>query len=319
MTPSDFAFDPAIVAAVLHHMNDDHAPDNLLIAQAFGDRGAATARMVGVDGHAGHWVYSVTAVDNGKHAAAVERELRLAWSTPISERAEIRREIVALHDRASAELGIEVVPFSRLVRDRSAASHRGSEGASFMGNLLKGEANRDDYIALVSQHWAIYDALEGAEPAMRDVPLIAPFLSPALARLPALESDLAFLIGDDWHDRLTLMPATVDYAARIRGVAAEWPAGYIAHHYTRYLGDLSGGLHIGRIIARQFGFDTNGIGFYLFDHIADPAAFKDAYRHQLDAAHWGAGEQDRVIDEVLRAYEFNTRVFEQLGERSAAA
>lgn len=218
-----------------------------------------------------------------------------------------------------AEATGEVIPFSRLVRERSSGSHRDSEGAGFMHGLLKGEATRDDYVALVSQHWAIYEALEGAESAMREVPLVAPFLSPALTRLPALETDLAFLIGDDWREHLTLMPATLEYAARIREVAATWPAGYIAHHYTRYLGDLSGGLHIGRVIGRQFGFQTNGIGFYLFDQIADPAAFKDAYRAQLDAAPWAADEQERVVDEVLRAYDYNTRIFEQLSARTAAA
>lgn len=220
---------------------------------------------------------------------------------------------------AATDHAAEVIPFSRLVRERSSGSHRESEGAGFMHGLLKGEATRDDYVALVSQHWAIYEALEGAEPAMREVPLVAPFLSPALTRLPALETDLAFLIGDDWRERLVLMPATIEYAARIREVAATWPAGYIAHHYTRYLGDLSGGLHIGRVIGRQFGFETNGIGFYLFDQIADPAAFKDAYRAQLDAALWSADEQQRVVDEVLRAYDFNTGVFEQLSARTAAA
>jgi len=220
---------------------------------------------------------------------------------------------------AATDHAAEVIPFSRLVRERSSGSHRESEGAGFMHGLLKGEATRDDYVALVSQHWAIYEALEGAEPAMREVPLVAPFLSPALTRLPALETDLAYLIGDDWRERLVLMPATIEYAARIREVAATWPAGYIAHHYTRYLGDLSGGLHIGRVIGRQFGFETNGIGFYLFDQIADPAAFKDAYRAQLDSAPWSADEQQRVVDEVLRAYDFNTRIFEQLSARAAAA
>lgn len=219
----------------------------------------------------------------------------------------------------TAESPADVIPFSRLVRERSGASHRSSEGASFMSGLLNGSATRDDYIALVSQHWAIYEALEGAEPAMREVPLVAPFLSSALTRLPALEGDLAFLIGDDWLDRLQLLPATIEYAARIREVAATWPAGYIAHHYTRYLGDLSGGLHIGRVIARQFGFETNGIGFYLFDQIADPAAFKDSYRAQLDAAPWASDEQERVVEEVLRAYDVNTRIFEQLGARTASA
>jgi hypothetical protein len=103
LEPADApAFDSATVDAVLHHMNDDHVDDNLLIAQAFADRSASTSHMVHVDGLAGHWVFV-----NG---AGVETELRVAWSAPISQRAEIRREIVVLYDRACAELGVTPRP-----------------------------------------------------------------------------------------------------------------------------------------------------------------------------------------------------------------
>ncbi len=87
-------------------MNDDHSDDNLLIARAFGDRGATTAYMVDVDGHAGHWVYSAAAADEIVVAEG-ETALRVEWSGPITERAEIRREIVVLYNRACAALGIE--------------------------------------------------------------------------------------------------------------------------------------------------------------------------------------------------------------------
>jgi len=102
MSTEPFAFDPAIVAGVLHHMNDDHADDNLLFARAFGDRNATSARMVGVDGSGGEWVYST--------ADETERPLRIDWSAPITERPEIRREIVAVYDRACALLGVEPRP-----------------------------------------------------------------------------------------------------------------------------------------------------------------------------------------------------------------
>lgn len=102
MTGPAFAFDPTIVAAVLRHMNDDHADDNLLIARAFGDRCATKARMVDLDGDAGHWFYSIGDAD--------ETALRVEWAAPIIERAEIRREIVVLYDRACAALGIEPRP-----------------------------------------------------------------------------------------------------------------------------------------------------------------------------------------------------------------
>lgn len=91
-------FPDEIVHAVLHHMNDDHADDSLLIARAFGDRGATTARMVDVTPDAGFWVYTL-GDDLG------ERALSVRWSGTISERPEIRREIVALYDRACSILG----------------------------------------------------------------------------------------------------------------------------------------------------------------------------------------------------------------------
>lgn len=209
--------------------------------------------------------------------------------------------------------------FSDALRERSSSSHSRSEHAGFMADLLKGDGSRDDYISLVAQHYFIYEALESAAERMRQDPVAAVFLSDKLTRLPALEADLAFLLGPRWRDVIAPLPTTERYVARIREVGASWPGGYIAHHYTRYLGDLSGGIFIGRVMQRRFGFETNGIGFYLFDDIADPSAFKDVYREQLDAAPWDDEERERVIDEVLRAYRYNTELFEDLARARIAA
>ncbi|GAA0488007.1 heme oxygenase (biliverdin-producing) [Microbacterium aurantiacum] len=208
-------------------------------------------------------------------------------------------------------------PFSATLRERSSGAHSTSEQAGFMADLMKGEGTRDDYVALVAQHWFIYDALEAAADRMREDPIAAPFISDKLTRLPALEADLSFLLGPQWRDRITPLPTTQRYVERIAQVGATWPGGFVAHHYTRYLGDLSGGQFIGRLMARRFGFETNGIGFYLFDDIADPKAFKEIYREQLDAAPWDADEQARVIDEVLLAYRFNTELFDDLAAAKA--
>ncbi|WP_435527744.1 heme oxygenase (biliverdin-producing) [Microbacterium aurantiacum] len=210
-------------------------------------------------------------------------------------------------------------PFSAALRERSSGAHSTSERAGFMADLMKGEGTRDDYVALVAQHWFIYDALEAAADRMREDPIAAPFITDKLTRLPALEADLSFLLGPQWRDRITPLPTTQRYIERITQVGATWPGGFVAHHYTRYLGDLSGGQFIGRLMARRFGFDTNGIGFYLFDDIADPKAFKEIYREQLDAAPWDADEQARVIDEVLLAYRFNTELFDDLAAAKAVA
>lgn len=90
-------FDPLTVDAVLAHMNGDHADDNLTIARAFADVAAESATMIGLDSDSGRWQYS---------AGGVAYEIALPWSAPIAERAEIRREIVALYDSACLRLGL---------------------------------------------------------------------------------------------------------------------------------------------------------------------------------------------------------------------
>ena len=91
-------FEPDVVTAVLAHMNGDHSDDNLLIAQAFGSPDADASTMIGLDGDGGTWSYQV-----GEQTGRVT----VPWSEPISERAEIRREVVVLYESACARLGLE--------------------------------------------------------------------------------------------------------------------------------------------------------------------------------------------------------------------
>ncbi|MFB7249631.1 DUF2470 domain-containing protein [Microbacterium sp. NPDC056234] len=99
-------FDADVVAAVLRHMNGDHADDNLLIARAFAAASGSPivdSVMTGFDGGAGTWRLT--------HADATAEELRVPWpGGAISERAAVRREIVALYDAACARLGVAPRP-----------------------------------------------------------------------------------------------------------------------------------------------------------------------------------------------------------------
>lgn len=213
-----------------------------------------------------------------------------------------------------------VIPFSQALRERTWSSHGDSEGADFMKDLMTGKGSRDDYIALVAQHYFIYEAIEAAADHFANDPVAAPFITSQLTRLPAIEADLEFLLGADWRDQIAPLPTAAAYAARVREIAAQdWAGGFIAHHYTRYLGDLSGGQVIRTLMQRQFGFETNGVGFYLFDQIAKPKEFKSTYRDQLDAVQWDDAERERVINEVLTAYKFNTDLFVDLSRAKAAA
>ena len=96
------SFSPDIVDAVLAHMNDDHRDDNVLIVRAFAGRNADTAVMADLDSRGGTWRY---------HFEGEDHELHLPWSSgEITERPEIRREIVVLYDAACTQLGVEPRP-----------------------------------------------------------------------------------------------------------------------------------------------------------------------------------------------------------------
>ena len=72
---------------------------------------------------------------------------------------------------------LEPIPFSTALRERSSSAHSGSEGAGFMSDLMRGKGTRDDYVALVAQHWFIYEALEAAASRMSADPVAATFIS----------------------------------------------------------------------------------------------------------------------------------------------
>jgi heme oxygenase len=213
---------------------------------------------------------------------------------------------------------VTVIPFSQLVRERTRSAHEAAESSPFITGLLGGDGTREHYVALMEQQYFVYQALEAVADVMMTDPVVATFAHPALTRMPAIETDLAFLLGEDWFERIAPLDATRAYVNRIYEISG-WAGGFVAHHYTRYLGDLSGGQVIRTLLQRRFGFETNGVGFYLFAEIAKPKDFKDTYRAQLDAVDWDDAERERVLEEVNRAFELNRGVFRGLEQATAAA
>ncbi|WP_213572291.1 biliverdin-producing heme oxygenase [Rhodococcus sp. USK13] len=204
------------------------------------------------------------------------------------------------------------VGFAERIKDGTDAAHRETEQSRFVGALLAGELSSDGYAELLAQTYLVYRELEEAGRTHTDDPVASPLLSEKLIRVPALEADLAYLRGSSWRDTVSPLAATTRYLERLREVAYDWPAGFVAHHYIRYMGDLSGGQIIRRMLERAYGYTENGLRFYIFDEIPKPKLFKDAYRAKLDAAPLSAADQQRVIDEVNLAYRLNGDLFADL-------
>ena len=202
--------------------------------------------------------------------------------------------------------------FSETVRSATTADHEHAAASGFMAELFDRALPREAYTSMIAQHWFAYVQLERAADRWADHPVAGAFVWEELRRVPALEADLHHLMGEDWRDRIEPGDATRRYCERMSEVCRR-PETFVAHHYTRYMGDLSGGQVIGRIAREVYALEpAAGAAFYEFPAIDDVRAFKDEYRRRLDRAAFTPSERQRLLAEVAVAYRCNTEVFEDL-------
>lgn len=195
------------------------------------------------------------------------------------------------------------------LRQVSQPAHTAAETSPFIARLLAGEVDLAGYRTMVVQHRTIYAALEHAADDLADHAVVGAFVDPRLDRLAAIASDLRWLDERLGPEDVPVLPAAAEYADHLAELARTWPGGFLANHYVRYLGDLSGGRHVGNVLTRCYG---GGTAFYRFEAITDPRGFKDAYRTALDAAPFDEAERDAVAAEVVAAYDRHHRLFAEL-------
>lgn len=224
-----------------------------------------------------------------------------------------------LHDAALPDAATTSAdaPLSALLRAGTRQEHEAAEGSPFVEELLGGRLTVAAYVDLALQLHAVYTALEDVAEQVRSTPDGASVVFDELRRVPALEADLAHLAGPGWRDRATALPATAEYVARIRSGGGSVPR-YVAHAYTRYLGDLSGGQIIGRMVQRQYGVADEGVQFYAFAQIPKPKLFKDLYRSRVDALALDPSDRELVVAEAQAAFRHNRALFAALGEAHRA-
>lgn len=190
------------------------------------------------------------------------------------------------------------------------------ERTALMQALLRGQLDLPAYCTLLRNLHAIYCALENALELHAAHPGLAPVRLAGLARSRPLAGDLDELHGADWESAYPLMPATAAYVCRLNACASHAPALLLAHAYVRYLGDLSGGQMLQRVVARSFALQgSSGTRFYAFDDSGGATALARLFRAGLDAvdtdtggmgalvaeAQWGFGQHERLFTELQPA------------------
>jgi heme oxygenase len=204
-----------------------------------------------------------------------------------------------------------VADLAQRVREATQTAHSAAETRPFISDLMGGALSLADYERYLAQYAWVYEALQARGHRAGDPDI----LDPALDRFSAIESDLAALGADNaaggWRAKHPMLESTAAYVRHLHGIEPDDLPRYLAHHYTRYLGDLSGGQAIARLVARHYGATDDQLSFYRFEGI-DAVPFKRAYREGLDALGFDEAASSVFVDEASAAFRFNSAMFDDL-------
>ncbi|XP_063039755.1 heme oxygenase 1a [Engraulis encrasicolus] len=203
---------------------------------------------------------------------------------------------------------------SEQIKAATKDSHVRAENTELMLSYQKGQITLPQYKLLLCSLYEVYRALEDELDRSAAHPSVAPIYFPQeLARLETLERDLEHFFGTHWRKRITVPAATQRYAQRLREIGKQNPRLLVAHAYTRYLGDLSGGQVLGRITQKSLGLSSGeGLSFFSFPGVPSPNRFKQLYRSRMNSIDLTPEERQELLGEAVLAFEANIEMFDDL-------
>ena len=206
-----------------------------------------------------------------------------------------------------------VKDFSLQLKTETKKSHTAAENTKFVSSFLRGVVSEDSYKQLVANFYFIYRAMEEEFEKYKDSPILGPVHSDVLNRTNALARDLRYYYGPVWRNHITPTEQCQRYVDRIRDVADDEPELLIGHHYTRYMGDLSGGQILKGIAEKSLKLRPGeGLHFYEFEGITDKKAFKEQYRATLNMIPINQSMANAIITEANWAFRLNMFMFDEL-------
>lgn len=211
-----------------------------------------------------------------------------------------------------------MVPLSQLLRESSRPEHTEAETRPFVTRLMGGKLSTAEYVSYLANLSPVYDALEAQSHAGTPRVGTEKLWNDSLDRVPSIRHDLSALGVVDCGAEL-VTDAARDYASYLTTLGGRADLRLVAHHYTRYLGDLSGGQAIGALVARHYGLTADQLTFCAFPAIDNIVRFKESYRETLDGIPVNVDERDALVAEVKAAFRYNQAIFEALGSTLTVA
>ncbi|MEY4618352.1 MAG: hypothetical protein RL101_538 [Actinomycetota bacterium] len=201
---------------------------------------------------------------------------------------------------------------AEIIRNASRPQHKEAENSSFIMDLMQGKLNLEAYAKYLTNLAWLYESLEAMVRSGSAFTSSEDIWDEKLVRLDAITQDLEALGVHDWKNTTSPSTAMTSYIEHINSLEGKSDFRLVAHHYTRYLGDLSGGQAIAALVGRHYGATSDQLNFYRFQQIDDIVRYKDSYRAALDSLEISSEQIEELVKEVQLAFAFNQKVFEDL-------
>lgn len=205
--------------------------------------------------------------------------------------------------------------FSRRLREDTRRAHTLAENTDFLRGFLRGVIDHHHYLRLLADLRHVYAAMEEAlDRTAPSTPAVSAVWIPGLRRLAALETDLATFACLAAEPAPAPSSAARRYARHIARTAERHPELLVAHAYTRYLGDLSGGQVLKSLLRRALGLPAGvGTAFYEFAELPDLVTAKADFRRRLDHLPGATPAlHDALVAEANQVFALNLEVFRNL-------
>lgn len=205
---------------------------------------------------------------------------------------------------------------AKKLREGTQKSHTMSENTAFMKCFLKGIVEKEPLRKLLANLYFVYSNIEAELERHKDHSIIKNIYFSQLNRKPSLAEDLAYFYGENWEQEIAPTEGGKTYVNRLKEIGNTEPALLVAHAYVRYLGDLSGGQGLKKIVRSALDLpDEKGTSFYEFEAFSTPNEMRDfkiKYRNALNDLPVDDALADKIVEEANYAFKLNRDVFHDL-------
>ncbi len=218
--------------------------------------------------------------------------------------------------------------------DGTRKSHSMAQNSAFVQGFFKGISSPESYKNLLTSLYYVYSAMESEvldalkDSDTKEAQWIRALDAKELRRLSGLEKDMEYFYGENWKEDIAPPSAgTVAYVGRIRELVADMNDEsdeetskksllylFVAHQYTRYLGDLFGGQMMGNMASRSMDLpqDGSGTAFYTFDNVPSTKDFITDWYTTLNDLGISPKQQQEIVDEANLVFDLNIGILEEL-------